>query len=385
MIDDAVVAEIAAALDAHPALNAQMAAEITLERAHAVLSALEAVPCPSQTARWTRTPVVEGLLREAGMLNARRVEWFPDYQGTGNAVLLLGQRQRKRVWILSHLDNISFLLDPGEGNRYPLIPFCYLMQQEPSRPALALGYDLGQKAFVVRAHGAIEMCGGKAIFVAADGEPLTPGTRVVYANDLHWDRDTNQVFGHLDDTLAVTASLLAANVLRHYPVEVLIGLTDEEEGPPGDANQSFGRGGRRLVRHFAAPDLAIISDVHESQAMMHGPGPRDLHPGDGAVFAERSSNGRGSVTPPHLYAFQQHLAVALQERGTTLRENWGGYVSRSEDINATALTPNIALIGVLCSNRHYAETQPAANLSDVLDLARVFVAYTLLAHGTLTP
>jgi hypothetical protein len=114
--------------------------------------------------------------------------------------------------------------------------------------------------------------------------------------------------------------------------------------------------------------------------MIRGPGPRELQPGDGAVFAERSSSGRGTATPPHLYAFQQELARALARRGIRLRENWGGYVSRSEDINATIVTPNIALIGVLCSNRHYATDRPRANMNDLLDLARVLVCYTLVAH-----
>jgi hypothetical protein len=180
-----------------------------------------------------------------------------------------------------------------------------------------------------------------------------------------------------------TALLLAAAVLRHYPVEVMIGLTDEEEGPPGDATQSFCKGGRRLVRFFEPPDLAIVSDVHESEAMMHGPGPRDLYPGDGAVFAERSSGGRGTATPPHLYQVQQALATAVGRRGTRLRENWGGYVSRSEDVNATIMTPNIGLMGILCSNRHLALDVPRANLNDVIDLARAVASYTLLVHSDL--
>jgi hypothetical protein len=77
------------------------------------------------------------------------------------------------------------------------------------------------------------------------------------------------------------------------------------------------------------------------------------------------------------------LAAALGQRGIRLNENWGGYVARSEDINAVAVTPHIALLGVLCSNRHYAVDRPAANLADVLDLAKAFVAYTLLVHAEL--
>jgi hypothetical protein len=73
--------------------------------------------------------------------------------------------------------------------------------------------------------------------------------------------------------------------------------------------------------------------------------------------------------------------VALSERGISLHENWGGYVSRSEDINATIVTPNIALVGVLCSNRHFAQDRPTANLADVLDLAKVLVVFTLVAHS----
>jgi hypothetical protein len=381
MIDDALVATMQQSLDAHPNLFAQLD-EITLDRAYHYLSAIEAALCPSQTARWTRVPVITRLLREEGLLDAPRIVWDENYGSTGNAALLLGRRlKRKRVWILSHLDQISYLTDPGKGDRYPLVPFCDHVQQNGRRPALALAYDLAQDALTVRARGAIEVQGKSVTFVVEEGGPLVPGTRVVYESDLVWDRETNRLSGHLDDTVAVTASLLAANVLRHYPVEVFIGLTDEGEGPPGDANQSFGRGGRRLVNIMPRPELAIIADVHEAGPMIDGPAPRDLYPGDGAVFAERSSNGRGSVTPPNLYAFQQHLAAALDVRGIRLRENWGGYVSSSEDINAVTLTPHVALIGVLCANRHHAADRPSANLVDVVDLAKVFVAFTLLVHS----
>jgi putative aminopeptidase FrvX len=298
-------------------------------------------------------------------------------------VLEIGSNaHHKRVWMLAHLDQISYLVDPGSNGRYPLLPLCYHMQEAGSRPAHALKPDLERGGFAVCARGVIEVDGSDVYFLAEGGAQLRPGMRVVYESDFGWDRQSGQITGHLDDTVGCTAVLLAAGVLRHYPVEVLIELTDEEEGPPGDANQSFAKGGRRLVRLFDPPELAIVSDVHESEAMVRGPGPVDIRPGDGAVFAERSSSGRGTATPPHLYALEQHLAVAIGERGISLRENWGGYVSRSEDVNATIVTPNIALIGVLCSNRHFANGRPTANLGDVLDLAKIIVAFTLLAHSS---
>ena len=386
MVDDALVATLLQALDAAPDLFPRLAEELTLERAHRYLAALEAVPCPSQTARWTRIPAIEALLRADGVIAPPRVVWDGNYGGTGNAALILGRRLKtKRVWILSHLDHISYLVEPGDGERYPLLPLCYHMQQSGRRPAVALAFDLGRQALAVQARGAIEVENGAVRFMVGEGGPLAPGMRVVYQSDLTWDRATNRISGHLDDSVGVTASLLAAGVLRHYPVEVFFGFTDEEEGPPGDSTQSFGRGGRRLVALLPCPELAIVADVHESEAMTNGPGPRDLHPGDGAVFAERSSNGRGSATPPNLYVLQQHLAAALAQRGIRLKENWGGYVSRSEDINAVLRTPHVALIGVLCSNRHYAMDRPAANLADVVELAKVFVAYTLLVHSDVWP
>jgi hypothetical protein len=379
-----MIDEILATLDAVPDLFPRLDQEITAERAHRYLAALESIPTPSQTAQWTRVPVVERLLRDDGVLAAPGVAWHRNIQSSGNATLTLGaSRRAKRVWLLAHLDQISYLLDPGADGVYPLVPLCFHMQQSGRRPALALGHDLASGSLAVRARGDIVVDGPAITFHPHDGGPLGPGLRVVYESRLDWDRASGELTGYLDDSVACIAMLLAAAVLRHYPVEVLMGLTDEEEGAPGDANQSFCRGGRRLVRFFEPPDLAIVSDVHESVAMLRGPGPRDLHPGDGAVFAERSSSGRGTATPPHLYAFQQAMAAAVGDRGIRLRENWGGYVSRSEDINATIMTPNIALIGFLCSNRHYATDGPRAHMDDLLHLARVFVCYTLLVHSDL--
>jgi putative aminopeptidase FrvX len=380
MIDESIVAEILQTLDGQPGLFDRLADDVTLERAHRYLAALESTPAPSQTTRWTRVPAVESLLREEGILASPDVAWQADVDGTRNAALLLGRNPtRKRVWILTHLDQISYLVDPGDGHRYPLVPLCYHMQVDGQQPALALAYDLTREELVVRARGVIEVDGSAITFVMEAGEPLVAGTRVVYDSQLEWDRETNQVRGYLDDSAACTAALLAAKVLRHYPVDVMIGLTDEEEGPPGDSNQSFGRGGRRLVNVFDRPELVIVSEVHEYGGGSLNP----YRPGEGAVFAERSSNGRGGVTPPHLYALQRHLAAALRQRGIRLHENWGGYVPRGEDINAVAVTPNVALMGILCSNRHYAHDRPAASLSDVVDLAKSMIAYSLLVHSAL--
>ncbi len=358
--------------------------EITADRALRYLQALESVYGPSQTVCWTRAPVIGRLLAAEGLLDTPGLKWINNFQRTGNAALLFGRETRaKRVWLLAHLDQISYLVDPGVEPLYNLVPLCYHMQRSGARPAVALAFDLATRELVVTARGEIQVNDGHVRFALTEGGPIGPGHRVVYASQFAHDIGTNRITGYLDDSVGCVAMLLATAVLRAYPVDVFIGLTDEEEGPVSDGNQAFARGGRRLLRHFDVPSLAIVADSHEAETMERGNGPQNLRPGDGAVFVERSSSGRGAPTPPHLYAVQQQLAAALGTRGTKLRENWGGYTARSEDVNASAVTPNVALFGYLASNRHYAAGVPTAHLADILDLARAITCYTLLAHTPL--
>ena len=379
MIDD-----ILAALAQFPDLWQRLDHEVTADRALRYLRALESVHGPSQTVCWSRAPVIQQLLAADGLVDTPGLVWASNFERTGNAALLLGRAVRaKQVWLLAHLDQISYLVDPGVGPLYDLVPLCFHMQRSGARPAVAVAFDLARRELVVTARGEIRVEDGHVRFALTEGGPIGPGHRVVYESRFTYDANTGRITGYLDDSVGSVAMLLAAAVLHAYPVEVLIGLTDEEEGPVSDGNQAFARGGRRLLRHFDVPSLAIVADSHEAETMERGNGPQNLRPGDGAVFVERSSSGRGAPTPPHLYAVQQQLAAALSTRGIKLRENWGGYTARSEDVNASAVTPNVALFGYLASNRHYAAGVPTAHLADVLDLARAITCYTLLAHTPL--
>jgi hypothetical protein len=94
-----MIERILAALDAVPDLFERLDREITAARALRYLGALEAMPAPSQTVRWTRAPVVERLLHTDGLLNDPMVTWSRDFARSGNAVLCLGEATRaKRVW-----------------------------------------------------------------------------------------------------------------------------------------------------------------------------------------------------------------------------------------------------------------------------------------------
>jgi hypothetical protein len=126
----------------------------------------------------------------------------------------------------------------------------------------------------------------------------------------------------------------------------------------------------------------IDSDIHEAIEMLEGSGPRGFQPGDGASFVERTSRGRGTVTPPHLFAVLRRLAEELKDEGIAMHENHGGYVSRSEGVNAMLRTPNICILGFLGANRHFERDVTSANMRDLVDLSR---ATACLALATQTP
>ena len=353
-----------------PDLFERLQREITAERLFAYLKPLADTPAPSQTARFTRAHVLESLLRADGMLDKPHVQFDTNFEGTGNSALLIGRAPRaKRVWMLAHLDIISYLLEPEVDGRYPLSPLCYHMMHPGRRAAEVLEYDWPQRTYVTRCTGSIVTESAKAVFFEPEAPTaLRAGQRVCFSSTLDWDKATGQIRGSLDDAGAVAALVLAACAVAEDGVELLLGLTDEEEGIEGAANQTICRGGARLLQHFAQPRIVIDSDIHESIRMLEGGGPGGFAPGDGASFAERTSRGRGSVTPPHLYALLRQLAAEIADEGISLRENWGGYVSRSEGVNAMLRTPNVCVVGFLGANRHFEADVTTANIHDLVDL-----------------
>jgi putative aminopeptidase FrvX len=228
------------------------------------------------------------------------------------------------------------------------------------------------------ATGSIATRSGRIVFRPDQPVQLRPGHRVVFQAECTWDERSGFVEGHLDDAAGAAACLLAAAVLAHYPVEVLVSLADEEEAPAGAGNQTLSRGGKRLLQHFAAPELAVVVDSHVVGDPQHAE-PRDFRMGDGASFSEKASRTRGGVVTPPLMELQRRLAAELASDGSvSLRENVGGYVPRSECVNAMERTPNVALVGFLNQNRHFDFGPPRAHIADIVHLARALVYYTLM-------
>ena len=365
-----------------PDLFIRLQQELTEENIYRYLKPLADCYAPSQTVPFTRARVLKKLLEEEGLLGRPNVSYDSNFHNTGNSVLMLGKDEtHKQVWVLAHLDIISYLLEPAVDGRYPLTPLCYHMMHPGSLPGVAVGYNLQKQGYEVACHGQIQTDENRKIFFIPD-EPaqLHAGQRVCFASEMKWDRQTGELRGSIDDIAGVAALVAAARFLASYDIELVLGLTDEEEGVAGESNQTICRGGARLLRYFENPELVIATDIHKSAPMLEGNGPSGLAPGDGASFAEKASHNRGEITPPHLYELQRRLADELRSEGIRLCENLDGYLSRTEGVNAMLRTPNVVLIGFLGENRHFQAQETTANIKDLVDLAKAVVCFSLLTQ-----
>ena len=361
------------------ALQPDVDRTITRERVRDYVKALADTPAPSTAAAAMRIPVLRRLLRQDGALESGRLHLHADFGNTGSPVILTGSPDpAKPLWYFAHLDTISYLAQPFDGERTPLVPFCYHLVADGSRTARAYRYDLTRNAYVVLAEGALESEAGKPFF-----RPVTPdillraGDRVVPVSTYRQDRGSGHFIGHVDNAGGVAALAVAAPVLARAGVEAMLAFPDEEEGPPGSGNQVMGRGGSRIANLLPVPELAIIADMQQAGGDPHadtkGGIENSTRLAAGAVLAEFSSFARGAVTPPHLYALARHVAGLLGELGVSVQESNNAYTSRSDDVSVMLRTPNILLLGFPGFNRHFDFGEPRAHLDDIVSLAKTLV------------
>lgn len=365
----------------YPDLFERMEEVITPQRAFAWFKRLADTYAPSLTVSYTRGPVVERLLGEHGFDEGGPLRFHSNYLGTGNVAIELGRNPCKPIWLMAHLDICSYLTRERRGNRYRLTPFCEPRKGAGSRAAVALAYSSQERALREVAQGLIVVEEGR-IFFETEVTDLPPWTRVVYSSQAELDEDSNLVYGYVDNAFGCTALLLSSLVLSSYEADVLVVLTDEEEGVVATGNRAFSRGSARLFNRISRgnlPNLVLVSDMHEEIAALEE-GHLDVIPfGQGALFAGAASEARGGVTPPPLLEFQRELAAFLAQKGISLREN-PGYLSRSDCVSAMMYTPNVALVGYPGAYSHFADT-PRAHLGDLVDLAKSLVVYALVAQS----
>lgn len=361
------------------ALRPDVDRHVTRERVRRYLTALADTPAASTMASAIRTPILRQMLAQDGAFAGGRLHLHGDFGDTGSTVILTGSaKPAKPLWYFAHLDTISYLIQPFDGERYKLVPFCYHMVVDGVRAARVYRYDLAQNSYAVLTDGQLESVSGTPSFRPAPGAvPLRAGDRVVPVSTYREDRATGHFTGHVDNAGGVAALAVAAPVLAGAGVEAMLALPDEEEGPPGAGNQVMGRGGTRIVNMLPVPDLAIIADVQQAggdgESDTRGGVENVTRLGSGAVLAEFSSLARGAVTPPHLYALARHVADLLAGVGVKVQESNNAYSSRSDDVGVLLKTPNILLLGFPGFNRHFDLGEPRAHLDDVVHLAKALV------------
>ena len=362
-------------------------AHITPERVLKYLTALADAPAPSTTSSFIRAPILRALLQEDGFFSRSNVEFHGNYRNTGNTVVLTGSKsQPKDVWYLAHLDTLSYLVQPKRDNAYPLIPFGYHLAEDGTRAGEVLRFVFEREQYETVTHGSIVTLSGRPSFVPHDvtAPGLIPGDRVIYTAQLHHDPQSHNITGHLDNAGAAAALAVAANVLAEANVPAMLGFPDEEEGPKGSGNLIIGRGGIRLLEHFATPALVVVADVQQAGGNIElsdtrGGVENSTRMGNGAVLAEFSSLGRGAVTPPHLYELAKRLSTHLRRQGVHIQESNNAYTSRSDDVSAILKTPNVLLLGFSGFNRHFDRGLPQANLMDLVHLSKALVYQALLS------
>jgi hypothetical protein len=366
------------------ALRPRVDRYVTSDRVRRYLSALVDTPAPSTAAGAMRVPVLNRLLAADGAFDTGRLRLDPDFGGVGSPVIFTGAGGiEKPFWAFAHLDTISYLVQPNQGGRVPLVPYCVHLMHDGECPANAYRYDLESNRYRVVAEGRIESSAGSPFFRFMNRDvQLRPGDRIAPASCFN-DLEQGGLFtGLMDNAGGVAALAVAAPVLAEAGVEAMLAFPDEEEGPVGAGNQTMCRGSARIVSLLPPPKLAIIADVQQGggdpDADTRGGVENSTRLGGGAVLSEFSSLARGAVTPLGLYGLARRMADVIAEFGVRVQESNNAYSSRSDDVSVMMRTPNVLLLGYPGFNRHFDQGLPRAHLDDVVNLAKVVVYASVL-------
>jgi len=339
---------------------------ITPELAWDVLKKLDKNRAPSQTIEYTRAPIINDLVFREGTVAG----FAANFKATGNIVVTL-TNDNPRFWFFSHADEISYLFkDRLDDKAVVLAPFC-AHRAKAEYKATGLRFDSDPKGRVV-AYGSIRTMEINSahvpVFFSSEGS-IQPGDRVVYHHPLTKMNDL--LYGQLDNPAGVAACILAILALKQLKDDLSVGFvfTDEEEGP-SESNATFARGAKRLRDRISIPELCVVVDGHDVAS--------DDSISRAALYAEKSSNCRGTVVPPHLYNAFRKLLDESEKTGIEVKENTG-YVSRSDDVACYEMTKNVLLVGYAVNNPHFNLAVPTASLRAIVNLSKIIAWIALHA------
>ncbi len=282
---------------------------------------------------------------------------------TGNSAIALGaQKAAADVVVVTHMDRPTFRVRSLE--KETLYPICANRFPDGIYRVGAKSLRMEQGRLTVGARGSLvsERTDGQETlrFKGQQGE-LAWHDFITMDVEPQLDSDVITATG-LDNCLGMLVVLLTAGILKQIE-DILVQqdrrclfvFTDLEEGPP---DVFFGHGAARLTHALPPPTYGcIVADAETS-----GPGYMAV-PGQGTAHGFASSNGRGSVVPPHYEALAVHLSEQVNAaRPGTVQMNYS-YISRSDDMALSRWTRILALSGPPMQDAHTGHE--TAHLSDI--------------------
>lgn len=332
---------------------------------------------PTLTVSRVQGPLVKSLMAQnVGQGSSVKVD--SSLRRSGTIGITVGSEPAP-VWLTGHADICSYLTRSYDGTGYSLTPFCMTRAAPGRRAAVAVGSPVNGQPLERLAEGEmVTLENGDTVFETAVAT-LPQWTRVVYDISASWNQDNDELYGYIDNQGTCAALVLAAQVLSHYPVNVLLLLNDEEEGPVDKGNQGFSRAMLRLLNRTPLdqlPEGVFNSDVNQQELLIDAGQPSQF--GDGALFSGMSSGTRGAVVPPQLVDFAREMTGELANHNIHLTEN-RSYVSRSDDISAMQFTQSVMLFGFAGTSSHFDKT-PTMRCDDLVNLTKTLVVYALVAQ-----
>jgi putative aminopeptidase FrvX len=346
--------EIPNALNSHPVLN-------STDKIWAYLRRLLLAHAPSGGSCLPGA-IADDIASIAGDLGlAERFEY--NLLRTGNPAVWLGaQKPTADAIVVTHMDRPTFRVRSLE--KETLYPICANRFPDGVYRVGAKSLRFEQGKLTVGARGSLisERNNGQETlrfkgqqgelawhdFITMDVDPQLNGVNITASG--------------LDNCLGTLVVLLTAALLKAIEEKLvqherccLFVFTDLEEGPP---DAFFGHGAARLTHALPPPTFGCIV----ADAQTAGPGYMPV-PGQGTSHGFASSNGRGSVVPPHYQALAVHLSEEMNvARPETVQMNFG-YISRSDDMALGRWTRILALSGPPMQDAHTGHE--SANLRDI--------------------